>query len=118
MELELEEQHRGLLSERQLDEQLDDCDHFDGLLQEEQEDVDLMLEELLQLEQEEGSFEQLEYEQLELLLEADVQDFEDEELKDDLLLLLMLEQELLLDVDLVEFDEDDKLDDLELQLGL
>ena len=54
----------------------------------------------------------------ELLLEADVQDFEDEELKDDLLLLLMLEQELLLDVDLVEFDEDDKLDDLELQLGL
>ena len=52
------------------------------------------------------------------MLEADVQDFEDEELKDDLLLLLMLEQELLLDVDLVEFDEDDKLDDLELQLGL
>ena len=78
----------------------------------------MMLEELLQLEQEEGSFEQLEYEQLELLLEADVQDFEDEELKHDLLLLLMLEQELLLDVDLVEFDEDDKLDDLELQLGL
>ena len=50
--------------------------------------------------------------------QADVQDFEDEELVDDLLLLLMLKQELLLDVDLVEFDEDDKLDDLELQLGL
>ena len=113
-ELELEEQQRGLLFEWQLDEQLEECDHLEGLLHDELEDMDLIEE--LKLEEEDGRFEQLEIELLELVLDCEAQDSEAEELEHEWLLLLMLEQELLWEIDTLEFEEDDKLDDFELQL--
>ena len=113
-ELELEEQQRGLLFEWQLDEQLEEYDHLEGLLHDELEDMDLIEE--LKLEEEDGRFEQLEIELLELVLDCEAQDSEAEELEHEWLLLLMLEQELLWEIDTLEFEEDDKLDDFELQL--
>jgi hypothetical protein len=113
-ELELEEQQRGLLFEWLLDEQLEEYDHLEGLLHDELEDMDLVEE--LKLEQEDGRFEQLDIELLELLLDFEAQDFEAEELEHEWLLLLMLEQELLREIDTLEFEEDDELDDLELPL--
>ena len=72
----------------------------------------------LKLEEEDGSFEQLDIELLELKLDREVQDFEAEELEDEWLLLLMLEQELLWEMETFELEEDDKLDDNELKQGL
>ena len=66
-ELELEEQQRGLLFEWQLDEQLEEYDHLEGLLHDELEEMDLV--EQLQLEEKDGRFEQLDIELLELLLD-------------------------------------------------
>ena len=74
------------------------------------------LVEELKLEQEDGGFEQLDIELLELLLDIEAQDFEVEELEHEWLLLLMLEQELLREIDTLEFEEDDELDDFELPL--
>ena len=90
---------------------------MEGLLHDELlEDVDLIEE--LKLEEEDGRFEQLDIELLELKLDREVQDFEAEELEDEWLLLLMLEQELLWEMETFELEEDDKLDDNELKQGL
>ena len=116
MELQLEEQQVGLLSEWQLLEQLDDQDHFEGLLEEELLEKD-MREELL-LEDDEGGNEQLDAEQLQLKLDCDKQDIDLEEQQLEMLLSLGEEQELLEDVEKAEGEEEEKLDEAELLLPL
>ena len=66
MELQLEEQQVGLLSEWQLLEQLDDQDHSEGLLEEELQEKDAREELLLEVEDDEGMIEQLDVKQLQL----------------------------------------------------
>ena len=51
----------------ELDEQREEYDHFEGLLHDELEEMDLVEE--LQLEEKDGRFEQLDIELLELLLD-------------------------------------------------
>ena len=116
VELQLEEQHVGLLLEWQLQEQLDEKDHSEGLLEEELLEMDTR-EELL-LEDDEGGIEQLDTEQLQLKLDCDKQDLDLEEQQLEMLASLGDEQELLEDVDNAEGDEEETLDEVELLLPL
>ena len=116
MELQLEEQQVGLLSEWLLLEQLDEKDHSEGLLEEELLEKDVR-EELL-LEDDDGAIEQLDAEQLQLKLDCDKQDIDSEEQQLEMLVSLGEEQELLEDVENTEGEEDEALDEAELLLSL
>ena len=118
MELQLEEQHVGLLSERLLQEQLDDKDHSEGLLEEELLEKDAREELLLDVEDDDGAIEQLDGKQLQLKLDCDKHDIDLEEQQLEMLLSLGEEQELLEDMENTEGEEDETLDEAELLLPL
>ena len=118
MELQLEEQQVGLLSELQLQEQLDEKDHSEGLLEEELQENDAREELLLEAEDGDGAIEQLDVEQLQLKLDCDKQDIDLEEQQLEMLVSLGEEQQLLEDVENIEGEEDEILDEVELLLPL
>jgi len=118
VELQLEEQHVGLLSEWELQEQLDEYDRPEGLLESEELQENDAREELL-LEDDDGGIEQLDIEQLQLKLDCDKEDIDFlEEQQLEMLVSLGEEQELLEQIENSEGEEEEGLDEVELLLPL